>query len=157
MVFGGSWGVALALAYAETHPDVVGSMVLRGVFIGQIGYTAVQAFFPDEYERSLAYLTPKERENHYEAIYKRLISPDRTVRVEAAKAWDRLGCYASTLELEEVSLDEPQDEDDLVAKSAIGAYYTYNDCWLEPGQLTRAENIEKIKHIPSRVFRPSRK
>lgn len=95
IVFGGSWGSTLALAYAVTHPERVAGLVLRGVFLltrREIDWFYQQGaseIFPDAFERYLAPIPPEERSDLLRAFHKRLTSEDRAVRIAAARAWSR--------------------------------------------------------------------
>ena len=92
-VFGGSWGSTLALAYAQTHPNRVTELVLRGIFMLRLWelewfYQAgADALFPDAWDDYLAAIPPVERGDLMSAYYRRLTSPDPQVQVEAARAW----------------------------------------------------------------------
>lgn len=93
VVFGGSWGSTLALAYAETHPDRVKALIVRGIFLCRqeelhwFYQYGAHHLFPDRFEAFLAPIPPAERGNLIQAYYKRLTSPDAKVRQEAAQAW----------------------------------------------------------------------
>ena len=93
MVFGGSWGSTLALAYAQTHPERVTELVLRGIFTLRraelLWYYQEGAswMFPDKWERFLAPIPPEERGDLMAAYRRRLIHPDPEVQREAARAW----------------------------------------------------------------------
>jgi len=95
VVFGGSWGSTLALAYAVTHPDRVAGLVLRGVFlltkkeINWFYQEGASHIFPDAYERYLAPIPPDERGDLIKSFYKRLTSKDANMRISAARAWSR--------------------------------------------------------------------
>lgn len=93
LVFGGSWGSALALAYAQTHPDSVSELVLRGIFTVrrseldwyyQFGASEV---FPEKWDDFLAPIPEAERGDLRAAYRKRLTGEDEAVRLEAAQAW----------------------------------------------------------------------
>src|SRR5256885_552635 len=92
-VFGGSWGSTLALAYAETHPARVRSLVLRGIFlcrpkeIAWFYQAGASAIYPDVWEQYLAVIPDNERGDLVGAYYRRLTSDDARVRLEAARAW----------------------------------------------------------------------
>jgi proline iminopeptidase len=92
-VFGGSWGSTLALAYAETHPDHVTELVLRGIFmlrrweLGWFYQKGCDAIYPDAWETYLNHIPPDERGDLIGAYYRRLTSADLAVRLAAAKAW----------------------------------------------------------------------
>src|SRR5882762_3567239 len=95
LVFGGSWGSTLALAYAETHPHRVTELVLRGIFLvrkWEIDWFyqnpgGAAALYPDLWEEYLSPIPPDERSNMVRAYYKRLTSEDPKVLQQAAKAW----------------------------------------------------------------------
>src|SRR5262245_40866165 len=93
VVFGGSWGSTLALAYAETHPERVKALVLRGIFLvrkSEIDWfyqRGADAVFPDFWEDYVKIIPPEERGDMVQAYYKRLTSEDEGVRFEAARAW----------------------------------------------------------------------
>jgi len=93
VVFGGSWGSTLALAYAETHPERVKALVLRGIFMlrrSELRWfyqEGASHIFPEAWEQYVAVIPPKERSNMMAAYYKRLTSPNKAVRKAAAKAW----------------------------------------------------------------------
>jgi proline iminopeptidase len=93
VVFGGSWGSTLALAYAQTHPKRVKALALRGIFMLRRSellwfyQEGASHIFPDAWEGFLAPIPPRERGDMMRAYYKRLTSKDKKVRTEAAKAW----------------------------------------------------------------------
>jgi proline iminopeptidase len=93
VVFGGSWGSTLALAYAETHPDRVRALVLRGIFLCRpkeirwFYQEGANAIFPDRWEEYLAPIPEAERGDLVRAYYRRLTSDDEAVRLAAAQAW----------------------------------------------------------------------
>jgi proline iminopeptidase len=152
-LFGGSWGSTLSLAYAETHPERVSSIILRGVFLLREVelrwfYTdGASWLFPDAFERYLAEIPPDERGDMIAAYHRRLTHPDRAVQVAAAKAW-------SVWEGSTLSLYEDPDrvrhfanEIYALAFARIECHYFYNRGFLEKdGQLL--ENAHRIAHIP---------
>ncbi len=93
VVFGGSWGSTLSLAYAQTHPKRVKALVLRGIFLLRRSellwfyQEGASHIFPDAWEGFLEPIPPRERGDLMKAYYKRLTSPNRAVRKRAAKAW----------------------------------------------------------------------
>ncbi|MEN8195206.1 MAG: prolyl aminopeptidase, partial [Pseudomonadota bacterium] len=92
-VFGGSWGSTLTLAYAETHPERVTELVLRGIFLlrrKELDWYyggGAAALFPDEWEKFRAPIPEEECGDMIAAYYKRLTADNRAVRIEAARAW----------------------------------------------------------------------
>ena len=93
LVFGGSWGSTLALAYAQTHPASVSALVLRGIFLLRrfeltwFYQRGTSLMFPDYFEDFLKPIPVVERGDLISAYYRRLTSPDASVRLEAARAW----------------------------------------------------------------------
>jgi proline iminopeptidase len=92
-LFGGSWGSALSLAYAETHPERTTALILRGIFLVRQSELAwfyqegASWIYPDAFEPYLAQIPPGERGDMIAAYYRRLTHPDREVQLAAAKAW----------------------------------------------------------------------
>lgn len=95
VLFGGSWGTTLALAYAVTHPHRVAAIILRGVFLvsrAEIAWfyqSGASHIFPDAFARYRAAIPAAEQDDLVAAFHRRLNSPDRRVRMAAARAWAR--------------------------------------------------------------------
>ena len=152
-LFGGSWGSTLSLAYAQTHPERVTSIILRGVFMLRKAeldwfYTdGASWIYPDAFERYLAEIPPSERGDMIGAYYKRLTHRDRAVQVAAAKAW-------SVWEGSTLSLYEDPDrirhfahEGYALAFARIECHYFVNRGFFDSdGQLL--ENAHKLAAIP---------
>ena len=94
-VFGGSWGSTLALAYAQTHPEKVSELILRGIFMlrrAELDWFYQEGcswLFPDAFAEYASAIPEAERGNMIAAYYKRLTSSDPAVQVEAARTWSR--------------------------------------------------------------------
>ncbi|SDJ58957.1 prolyl aminopeptidase [Nonomuraea jiangxiensis] len=152
-VFGGSWGSALALAYAQSHPDRTTELVLRGIFtlrpqeLRWFYQDGAGHLFPDLWERYVAPIPAAEREDLVAAFRERLEGADPVARLAAAKAWAQW--EAATISL----LPDPQrvaefGEDKLALCFArIENHYFHHAGWFEPGQLIR--DVDKIRHIPA--------
>jgi proline iminopeptidase len=93
VVFGGSWGSTLGLIYAQTFPDRVMGLVLRGIFLAREEDTTwlygggAGAIFPEYWQEFVSYIPEPERHNLTEAYYKRLTDPDPDVQMRAAQTW----------------------------------------------------------------------
>lgn len=93
VVFGGSWGSTLALAYAQTHPEAVRALVLRGIFLGTndeirwFNQHGTSEFFPEAWAVYRDAIPPEERDDFVAAYYRRLTSPDPATAQRAAAAW----------------------------------------------------------------------
>lgn len=152
LVFGGSWGSTLALAYAETHPERVSELVLRGIYTltkAEMDWYyrfGVSEMFPDKWERFVAPIPEAERGDMLAAYRKRLTSEDAATRLAAAKAWSVWEGETITLLPEpETSTVFGQDEFAL-AFARIENHFFVHAGWLEDGQLIR--DAHKIRHIP---------
>jgi proline iminopeptidase len=153
LVFGGSWGSTLALAYAETHPDRVSELVLRGIFLLRrwelewYYQHGVSLIHPDKWEGFLAAIPEAERSDLMAAYRRRLVSPDRAVRVAAARAWSLWEGSTITLMPDPALTAVFEGEDYAVAFARIENHYFVHDAWLEPDQLLR--DVGRIRHIPA--------
>ena len=156
VVFGGSWGSTLGLAYAEAHRDRVLALVLRGIFLGRpeeirwfYEEGGASRILPDKWQRYVSAIPPAERGQMLEAYWKRLTSGDESVRMAAARAWG--GWEGSALTLAESPETEAEFSAPEVAVSLarIEAHYFRNHTFLEPDQLLR--DIGRIRDIPATI------
>ncbi|RJG45798.1 prolyl aminopeptidase [Mesorhizobium sp. DCY119] len=152
LVFGGSWGSTLALAYAETHPERVSELVLRGIFtlrraeLEWYYQHGASQFFPDKWERFLAPIPEAERGDMMAAYRKRLTGDDYAVKIEAAKAWSIWEGQTITL-LPDTSVNAQRGGDDYaLAFARIENHYFVHGGWVEDGQLIR--DAGKLGDIP---------
>jgi proline iminopeptidase len=156
LVFGGSWGSTLALAYAETHPERVNGLVLRGIFLGRQNEASwfyedsqgASAIFPDNWEDFLRVIPEAERSDMIGAYYRRLTSPDESVRVEAARAWSTWESSALRLLPDQELIDEFTEPEKAVALARIECHYFMNDCFFDSDNYL-IENVDRIRHIPA--------
>ena len=154
LVFGGSWGSTLALAYAQAHPRRVSELVLRGIFmlrkweIDWFYQDGAGALFPDRWENYLAAIPRRERGDLVGAYYRRLTSPNRATRVRAARAWSIWEAATSHLLTNDSNIDKWGEEDFAVAVARIECHYFVNRGFLRrEDQLLRG--VARIRHIPS--------
>ncbi|OAL54212.1 prolyl aminopeptidase [Pyrenochaeta sp. DS3sAY3a] len=157
-VFGGSWGSTLALAYAQTHPASVGSLVLRGVFTVralELKWTlipgGVAMLFPDAWEEFISFLPEDERADHVNSYHKRLVAEDTAISHPAARAWNKWEITISTLYPNTKGLAQLDNPAWLLAHARMESHYFQNKAWLEEGQLLKKENVDKIRHIPATI------
>lgn len=152
LVFGGSWGSALALAYAETHPDRVTQLVLRGIFtlrrweLEWYYQQGASLLFPDKWERFVAVIPAAERSDMIAAYRKRLTGADRDAQVRAAKEWARWEGETLTLLPDPAVSDAFYDEDYAVAFARIENHYFVHAGWMNEGQLIR--DAGRLRDIP---------
>ena len=152
-LFGGSWGSTLSIAYAQTHPERVTGIVVRGIFLlrkAELDWfyqDGCSWIFPDAFEGYKAQIPVAERGDMVAAYYKRLTSPDRSVQIEAAKAW-------SVWEGSTLSLYEDPDrvrhfanEIYALAFARIECHFFVNRGFFDrDGQLLA--NAHRLAHIP---------
>lgn len=156
LVFGGSWGSTLSLAYAETHPERVSELVVRGIYtltraeLEWYYQFGVSEMFPDKWERFLAPIPQEERGDMMAAYRKRLVGSDREKQVEAAKAWSIWEGETITLLPEPATSDPFAQDDYAVAFARIENHYFVHAGWLEEGQLLR--DAHKLKDIPGTII-----
>ncbi len=152
MVYGGSWGSTLALAYAQAHPGRVTELVLRGIFTfrqRELDWLYVEGasnLFPDKWAEFVAPIPEEERGDLVAAYHRRLTGEDRAARIAAAKAWSRWEAETVTLLPNPHVIDEFTDDEFAVAIARIENHYMINKGWLEEGQLIA--NAAKLRGIP---------
>lgn len=155
MVFGGSWGVALGLAYAQRYPGRVTEMVLRGIFtltarelewFYQPGGTGT--IYPDAWNEFIQIIPPEERDNLIQAYYKRLTGDDEAVQLQAARAWSAWEARTSHLVADPDLASTFADEKFALALARIECHYFINSGFLER-DMQLLGNIDAIRSIPA--------
>ena len=153
VVFGGSWGATLALAYAETHPERTRALILRGVFLlrpEEIRWFYQEGcnwIFPDAWEHYVRVIPPAERGDFVKAYYKRLTSPDASVRREAARAWSIWeGATSKLLQSEDLVKRFGEDRFAEAFARIECHYFTHNGFFKTSNWLL--ENVGRIRKIP---------
>jgi proline iminopeptidase len=153
-VFGGSWGSTLALAYAETHPDRVSELVLRGIFlcrpkeISWFYQEGASTIFPDVWEEYLKVIPESERADMVSAYYRRLTSDDAAVRLEAARAWSIWEGSTSKLFFDPSTIEKFADPEFALAFARIECHYFMNNAFFTTDNYL-IENVGSIRGIPS--------
>ena len=154
ILFGGSWGSTLALAYAESRPSRVAGMVLRGIFLGRklevdwflhgIGH-----FFPEAYQAFTNFLPAAERNDILTAYAKRLNNPDPAVHVPAAKAWSIYEGTCSTLMPNIDTVSAFAEDRTALGLARIEAHYFANNLFLPSAGLLG--HLEALRGIPGEI------
>ena len=151
LVFGGSWGSTLALAYAEAHPERCAGLILRVIFLcrkSEIDWFLYELknIFPEAWRAFAGYIPIAERGDLLKAYYQRLIDGDPNVHMPAARAWGRYEGSCSTL------MPSPETVayfgGDVVALglARIEAHYFTHDIFLPVNSLL--DNVNRIRHVP---------
>jgi len=157
VVFGGSWGSTLALAYAQTHPDRVLGLVLRGIFLGRPGELrwfneldgGAAWIFPERWNVYLEYIPEDERDEMVEAYWRRLDSDDEAERFAAAQAWSYWEGGSTTLLHDPNEAGHFEDPQTALSVARAEAHYFRHKVFLEPDQLLR--DIDRIRSIPATI------
>jgi len=151
-VCGGSWGSALALAYAQTHPERVTELVVRGIFtlrpveLDWFYEGGAAAIYPDLWEEFLAPVPVDERGHLIQAYGRLLNDPDQEVRERAGIAWSKWESSTITLLQQPDTIAKFTEPSYAVAFARIENHYFTNDGFFEPNQLIR--DAHKLKDIP---------
>jgi len=155
LVFGGSWGSTLALAYGQAHPQYCTGFVLRGIFLctrAEIDwfFNGIQWFFPKEFDQFVADIPAPERANLLQAYAKRLFGNDPTQSLQAARTWSRFeGSCLHLLQHPEVA-DQFGTDAVALGVGRLEAHYFLHDAFLTDDQLIG--NIDHIRHLPAAII-----
>ncbi|KAL3831622.1 hypothetical protein ACJMK2_023355 [Sinanodonta woodiana] len=155
-VFGGSWGSTLALAYAETHPDRVKSLVLRGIFTLRrrelLWYyqDGCSFIFPDAWDEFIKPIPVVERHDLMSAYYRRLTSPDAAIQLEAAKAWSTWEMATSRLIQDPQLLSRVEIDTWALQFARIECHFFIHGGFFE-SDTQLLDNVDKIRHIPTTI------
>lgn len=153
-VFGGSWGSTLALVYAQTYPENIVSMVLRGIFLGRPEDTqwtfesgGGTRIFADYWQEYLDCLPEGENQQSVKAAYDIMTGSDKVLAEKVAKAWAKWEIRCCTLVPNDEFVDALTGDDSCWTLSRHEAHYMVNDCFLSKNQILA--NSEKIESIPT--------
>ena len=156
LVFGGSWGSTLALAYAQTHPQQVTGLILRGIFtlrkkeINWFYQEGASFVFPDKWENYLAPIPEDERDDLVSAYHRRLTGEDEEEMLRCAYAWANWeGTTISLLETDNKALSFG-DKNAVLSFARIENHYFVNAGFMEEGQLIH--NADRLANIPTVII-----
>jgi len=156
VVFGGSWGSTLALLYAESHPQRVAALILRGIFlcrprdIAWFYQDGASRLYPDAWEEFVAPIPAVERDDLVGAYSRRLTGGDAAVRLAAARAWSVWEGRTSKLWPSEALVATFGEEAFATALARIECHYFHHDSFLAPDQLLR--DVGRIRAIPAVII-----
>lgn len=154
LLFGGSWGSTLALAYAQAHPERVAACVLRGVFLGRPSEVewflhGLSAVFPDMHAAFAGFLPEAERADLLGNYLRRLTHPDPAVHMPAARAWSVYEGSCSTLLPSPDTVSSFSQDRTALGLARIEAYYFAQNLFLPPEGLLG--HMDRIAHIPAEI------
>lgn len=154
VVFGGSWGSTLALAYAESHPNRVMALVLRGIFLcrqSEIDWFlyGLKNIFPEAWRKFAGHLPEHERNNILKAYYALITDPDPAVHIPAARAWSIYEGSCSSLIPNEMIVANFGSDRVALGLARMESHYFMNDIFLPENYLLN--NVGRIRHIPTTI------
>ena len=152
LLFGGSWGSTLSLVYAETYPERVLGLVLRGIFLCRprdiqwFYQEGASRVFPDYWQDFLAPIPEAERGDMVTAYYRRLTSANELEQIQAAKAWSIWEGRCATLHPNPKVVEHFGHPHVAIALARIECHYFMNNAFLEPDQIVR--DAGRLADIP---------
>jgi proline iminopeptidase len=154
LVFGGSWGSTLALAYGGAHPEVCAGFILRGIFLCRTSEIewflyGLRHLFPEAWRAFAALVPERERKNLLAAYYKRLADPDPGVHLPAARAWSTYEGACSTLLPSPETVSYFAADGVALGLARIEAHYFSHNIFLPENSLLK--NIGRIRHVPCTI------
>ena len=159
LVFGGSWGSTLSLAYAQTYPNSVSELVLRGIFMLRdkelkwFYQDGASRIFPEAWEGFLKPIKEEHRHDLMDAYYKIFTGDDDQKKMEAAVAWSKWEGSVSTLSYKPDMISSYSESKFALAFALIENHYFINRGFLESeDQLIASESIDRIRHIPAKII-----
>ena len=159
LVFGGSWGSTLSLAYAQTYPSSVSELVLRGIFMLRdkelkwFYQDGASRIFPEAWEGFLKPIEAKDRHDLMDAYYKIFTGSDEKKKMEAAVAWSKWEGSVSTLSHKPEMVSSYSESKFALAFALIENHYFINKGFLkDENQLICIESIDKIRNIPTKII-----
>ncbi len=156
LVFGGSWGSTLGLAYSEAYPERVSEIVLRGIFL--LRYAEIRWFyqhgaselFPDYWEAYRDAIPLDERDDYLNAYYQRLTGTDQRAAVAAARAWSVWEASTSFLRSNPDNIRKWGEDQFALAVARIECHYFVNRGFLR-SETQLLDDVERIRHIPTTI------
>lgn len=154
LLFGGSWGSTLALAYAQAHPERVSGLVLRGIFLGRPAEVdwfmhGIATVFPEAHAAFAGFLPPEERHDLLGNYLRRLVNPDPDVHMPAARAWSTYEGSCSTLLPTPDTVASFAQDRSALGLARIEAHYFTHGLFLPPGGLLA--HMQRIAHLPAEI------
>jgi proline iminopeptidase len=154
LLFGGSWGSTLALAYAQAHPERVMGMVLRGIFLGRPSEVdwflqGIARFFPDAHASLVNFLPEAERGDVLGSYFRRLCDPNPAIHLPAAQAWSVYEGSCSTLLPSYETVSAFAQDRTSLGLARIEAYYFLNNLFLPPDGLLAG--MGRLAGVPGEI------
>lgn len=155
VLFGGSWGSTLSLLYAQSHPDRVSHMILRGIFLCRkqdlqwFYQEGASHIFPDYWQAFIEPIPESKRSNMVNAYYELLTGGNELGKMNAAKHWSLWEGKCATLRPSTNVMDTFCNTHFALSLARIEAHFFYHAAFIDENQILN--NMDKIKHIPSTI------
>jgi proline iminopeptidase len=154
LVFGGSWGSTLALAYAEAHPERCLGLILRGIFLcrrKEIDWFlyGIRSIFPEHWRAFSGFIPAEERADLLGNYHRRLVNPDPAIHMPAARAWSTYEGACSTLMPSPETIAAFGNDRMALGLARIEAHYFINGIFMPEGALLA--QVERIRRIPTTI------
>ena len=155
IVFGGSWGSTLSLVYAETYPENIRHLVLRGIFLGSEGEFkhlnngAMGRFYPEEYLTYKALIPEEKQNNLHLAYYDIMKNGSQSEKLEAARRFTNWDMQGVSIDTPITPIEQEDSSIEILAEALIQCHYMVNNCFLKCEQIIRS--ITSIGHIPTTI------
>ncbi|MGI9304411.1 MAG: prolyl aminopeptidase [Gammaproteobacteria bacterium] len=157
VLFGGSWGATLALVYAQTHPERVLAINVRGTFLARprdidwFVRGGVNRIFPDYWDEFVDHIPVAERGDLVRAYHRRVHGDNAVAREAAARTWSRwAGRVVTYLLSAQEQSGEPEDLDKMCNEVSIETHYAHNHYFLTPNQIL--DNVHKLPDVPTVII-----
>lgn len=150
LVFGGSWGSTLSLAYAEAHPDRVVGLIIRGIYLStraELAWTytsGADQIWPDSWAAFTAHIPEAERGDLMRAYYERMTGADPAAAQAAARAWSVWEDSTAKLIPDPAFIARSEDDEFALAIGKIESHYFVNYGFMPDGHLTAEDQISKM-------------
>jgi len=155
VIFSGSWGATLGLLYAESYPERILGMILRGTFLARqqdlkwFAQEGVNSIFPDYWQDFIRVIPENERSDLISAFHQRLFGSDVKIKQDCARAWSEWAGKVVTYTLDEVD-NEEEGIETIVHEVSIEIHYAKNSYFIEENQILN--NISKMPDVPLTII-----
>jgi len=156
LLFGGSWGSTLSLLYAQTYPERVTGLILRGIFlcrkqdVNWLYQKGANRFYPEFWADFIAPVEPEKRGNMIAAYYELLTSNNEVARMRAAEAWSIWEGRTSNLETDADTVNHFGEPFHALAMARIECHYFQHEAFIETNQIIN--NASAISHLPISII-----
>lgn len=156
VVFGGSWGSTLALLYAQSYPQRVLALILRGIFLCRqqdihwFYQHGAHQVFPDYWQNFIAPIEPSAHSDLVSAYYQKLTGDNEIERMRCAEAWSEWEAKTATLTLNPDFVHDFSQPHHALALARIECHYFIHQAFIEPNQILN--HCERLSHIPTHII-----